>query len=342
MTARTATLKDVAREAGVSVMTVSMSLRDHPRISTATRERVRDIAVKLGYCPNPETQQLMEKVRAHRRGSYKPTIAVLDPQFERTDKDSYTRRILQGAEQRARQLGYQLEVFPIFDKQMSQQRLMTILNTRNITGVLIPPLPHGRAHLRLNWPQLVAVSTTGALWRPRLSSAIPDFFHNACLALREMRKLGYKRIGYYIPINSEERARHAFSAAYYLHCISEGIAKPPPVFRDYDDAKLKRWMASNKFDAILGNDYVEFDYLNRFGLLDHRGYAAMAWNPSRPDVAGVNVEPEKIGMTALDLVDAALRRNELGLPANPKTSAIEGRWMKAASTRPQHAKTKTG
>lgn len=46
------TSHDVARLAGVSQPTVSRALRDDPRVSEATRQRVRDAAEALGYAPN--------------------------------------------------------------------------------------------------------------------------------------------------------------------------------------------------------------------------------------------------------------------------------------------------
>jgi len=42
-------LKRIAELAGVSVGTVSMALRDHPRVAAATRQRVQEIARELGY-----------------------------------------------------------------------------------------------------------------------------------------------------------------------------------------------------------------------------------------------------------------------------------------------------
>jgi LacI family transcriptional regulator len=47
------TSRDVARLAGVSQPTVSRALRDDPRVSETTRQRVRDAARALGYAPSP-------------------------------------------------------------------------------------------------------------------------------------------------------------------------------------------------------------------------------------------------------------------------------------------------
>ncbi|MDW8343724.1 MAG: LacI family DNA-binding transcriptional regulator [Verrucomicrobiae bacterium] len=47
------TLETVARAAGVHRATVSHSVRNHPSIPQTTRERIAEIARKLGYRPNP-------------------------------------------------------------------------------------------------------------------------------------------------------------------------------------------------------------------------------------------------------------------------------------------------
>jgi DNA-binding LacI/PurR family transcriptional regulator len=48
----TVTLRDVARQAGLSVSAVSMALLDSPRIGVDSKARVREIAAELGYVPN--------------------------------------------------------------------------------------------------------------------------------------------------------------------------------------------------------------------------------------------------------------------------------------------------
>ena len=45
-------LKDIAEQAGVSIMTVSKVLHDAPDISAATKARVRALAHQMGYVPD--------------------------------------------------------------------------------------------------------------------------------------------------------------------------------------------------------------------------------------------------------------------------------------------------
>jgi DNA-binding LacI/PurR family transcriptional regulator len=56
---RRVSIKDVAREAGVSVTTVSHALNDKGRLNDQTRHHVREVASRLGYRPNPAARSLV-------------------------------------------------------------------------------------------------------------------------------------------------------------------------------------------------------------------------------------------------------------------------------------------
>ena len=66
-----ATLRDIAKEVGISVSAVSMALRDHPRIGPETKSRVMTVADQLGYVPNSAGRAL----RAQKAGA----VALIVP-----------------------------------------------------------------------------------------------------------------------------------------------------------------------------------------------------------------------------------------------------------------------
>ena len=47
------TIKDIARELGISPSTVSRALNDHPDLSQDTKKAVQELARKLNYTPDP-------------------------------------------------------------------------------------------------------------------------------------------------------------------------------------------------------------------------------------------------------------------------------------------------
>ena len=51
-------IRDIAREAGVTVGTVSRALNNYPDVSPTTRERIVETAQRLGYRPNQMARNL--------------------------------------------------------------------------------------------------------------------------------------------------------------------------------------------------------------------------------------------------------------------------------------------
>ena len=54
-------LKDLARVLGVSIATVSRALRSSPEIGKEMQQRVKDLAKKMNYRPNPFAQSLRKE-----------------------------------------------------------------------------------------------------------------------------------------------------------------------------------------------------------------------------------------------------------------------------------------
>jgi LacI family transcriptional regulator len=90
------TSRDVARLAGVSQPTVSRALRDDPRVSEATKARVRESAALLGYVPS-EAGRALSSGRTRRIGLL---LTDLDNQF-------YS-NIIAPVHRELERLGYQL------------------------------------------------------------------------------------------------------------------------------------------------------------------------------------------------------------------------------------------
>lgn len=67
------TIKDIARELGISPSTVSKALKGHPDISQATKKAVRELVEKWDYKPNPIALSL--------KGGLSKTIGVIVPEI---------------------------------------------------------------------------------------------------------------------------------------------------------------------------------------------------------------------------------------------------------------------
>lgn len=136
------TMNDVAARAGCARATVSLALRSDPRITAATKKRVLAAAHQLGYQPNPLVAALMTTRRMRRVTARHTVLAFVTthPAAESWRNHPGYVSFFTGARQRAVELGYALEEFPLRAPGMNPRRYQQILRARNIHGVLVRPM----------------------------------------------------------------------------------------------------------------------------------------------------------------------------------------------------------
>lgn len=117
------TIKDIAKEAGVSYQTVSKALRRTGAVNEQTAERIRRIAREKGYIPN-----LAARTMATRKSQL---IAVFLPQIA----SSFYNKFLQGIEKLANQHNYSILLY-LFENTTIEEKLETILSYR-VDGIIL-------------------------------------------------------------------------------------------------------------------------------------------------------------------------------------------------------------
>ncbi|WP_219835396.1 LacI family DNA-binding transcriptional regulator [Paenibacillus sp. R14(2021)] len=125
-----ATIKDIARMAGVSTTTVSRALNGYDDVSKETKKRIYDIAEKLDYSPNAVARSLVSS-KTH-------TIGVIFSGLKYTGgKDNLAFEILYGINDRANEMNYDIL---LFSTSPSKQRIKSYYNLckeRNVDGAII-------------------------------------------------------------------------------------------------------------------------------------------------------------------------------------------------------------
>lgn len=96
------TLKDIARETGKSITTVSRALNDYGDVSAETKALVLRVANELGYTPNTWAQRLQKR--------HTDTIGFIIPTFGPRFSDPFFSEILAGIGNRAARFGYDILV----------------------------------------------------------------------------------------------------------------------------------------------------------------------------------------------------------------------------------------
>jgi len=203
MEERQVTVRDLARLAGVSAATVSRALRDHPRISTQTRARIKALARRVGYRPNPRARALLGgKVdsigfiigRCRQpfmtlNNFYGPTLGVVSTALEEAD--------------------YNLVVLTDRSVDGSDSVLPKMIGERHVAGVIVCEALDGALRRELedfSFP-CVQIDTSD---RAPTNCVYPEDEKAGLLALRYLATLGHRDIAYvnsYLDIHICARTR---------------------------------------------------------------------------------------------------------------------------------------
>ncbi len=333
------TMQMIADQAGVSRMAVSLALRNSPKISPATRERIRDIAEELGYRPNPLVSALMTQLRDVRRVPSQTTLAYVTafPTADGWRRPGPFVDFFEGAKARAEALGYTLEEWWAAQPGMSVERVSEILFNRNIHGLLVAPLPAGESALRMEWPRFAAATIGYSLTDPAIARASNDQYQSITVALQELTRLGYRRIGLAITDEEDVRVQRKWSAGFLVY--QQGIPAKQRVLSLRSDmgfsSAFAEWFRKHTPDAVLSQEPRCIEYLAKLGCEVPRdcGFAHLALTDSDKGLAGIHQNGRLVGASMIDLVDAQLRRNERGVPTVAKTVLVQGRWVPGPTVR---------
>lgn len=319
-------------------MTVSRALRNDRVIPPTTRQRIQKIARQVGYRPNPLVSTLMTHVRASRSASTQTTLAHVTAIHKLGGWREYYPSVeyVEGATQRANELGFALEEFWLREPGMTSQRMSQILLARGIRGVLLGGLVSVLGHLSLKWPEF-AVATLGYSVRlPQIHRAVPDYVQNVTIAIRELKRRGYRRIGMALISPLDVRTAHRWSAGYFTHQQRTRAADRVPLLepKTLDEATFLKWLDRHRPDAVIGTDLRILTWLRNHGVQVPRdvGFAILVRKPS-DKVAGVDNNSRAIGAAAIDLIASQLQRNEYGIPKVPKVVHIRGEWVDGPTVR---------
>ncbi|WP_224994835.1 LacI family DNA-binding transcriptional regulator [Cesiribacter sp. SM1] len=125
MTKRRVSLKDIASQLGVSVSTVSRALKDHPDLSPAIIEKVKQLAAKWNYTPNPLAMGLLKQQTN--------TIGVVVPDIV----THFYSSIISGIEDIAKANGYYIVISSSQESyKKEKENLNNLLNLR-VDGLIV-------------------------------------------------------------------------------------------------------------------------------------------------------------------------------------------------------------
>jgi LacI family transcriptional regulator len=179
-----ATIRDVARAAGVSVATVSRALTGSGPVSDATRDRIRAIAEVLRYAPNASARSLVS--------SRTSTFGVLLPDLY----GEFFSEVIRGADRAARAHGYHLLVSSAHGGRDEIEAALRTMRGRVDGLIVMAPdldgaalaanLPDGHPVVLLNGPERVTTVDAVAV----------DSYGGAAAMVAHLVATGHRRIAF--------------------------------------------------------------------------------------------------------------------------------------------------
>lgn len=308
-------------------MTVSLALRNSPKISEATRSRVQQMAEKLGYRPDPEISRLMTRLHTSAQSSDRTPMAIVDLSGTRLPPgtENYCEHVRRGAVKRAESLGYIASCFHVLDYDGDIKRLLRVIRYRGIRGILLlPPLAPIELPAGLDWSAFSVLAATYAISGTEFHRVVPHQFLDMCRLIGILEKRGLKRIGAVLGRSFEKRIHYHFTAALALHRYDSLI------FRTDETAPINKkefaaWLLEHRPDVLIAANVGE--------VIDSLPPASRGFTPPRvvsfrstshPHITYWDERPQEIGAVAAVLLAGMVQHNEYGIPASPRTTMIHG------------------
>lgn len=181
------TIADVAREAGVSVTTVSHALSGNGRVSEQTRKKVREAAAAIGYAPNLHARSLNT-----RRSN---TLALVVPD----NSNPYYPQLVAGAESVARSAGFTTVLCnTAYDRAQIESHVQMLLGwgPDAVVYVLSTPDDDGWMALRASIRALVLCDELPDDLDGSISSVEIDNHGAGALAAEHLAQLGHRDVAF--------------------------------------------------------------------------------------------------------------------------------------------------
>lgn len=336
---RNPSVRSLGQQLGLSATTISLALRDDPRVLPGTKARVVQAAARAGYQHNPIIHSVMSAMRRSAHGSFHGSLMAIN--YSATESPAmahYHGEVLAGARTRAAELGFAMEHCWVGQKILTLKRLNSILRARNVQGIIVMPFAGTQDFSALNWPALSAVVMDYCLSNPALHTVLPDHHLSLFQAMEQLAAKGYKRAGLVLEGGRDARLKHKWSAG-FTSSFRERQSEPPvPLLLN---EKIRRddflnWFKLHQPDVIVGHLQREITgWLREINLAIPRdvGFLQLNWTERSGPCAGIDQQPALLGAAAIEAVVAQLTRNERGIPKNPKTITLVGRWIHGPTLR---------
>jgi len=181
------TIHDIARELNISASTVSRALNDNPRISDKTRDKIKNLALQMGYRPNSMASNL--------RNKKSKTIGIVVPLINRYFFSS----VISGVEDVAYNSGYTVVIAQSSDLAQKEIDVVNSMFANRVDGLIISIAmqPNTSDHLKLfRKKHIPLVFFDRVVSEIETDKIVVDDFDGAFQVTQHLIDQGYRRIAH--------------------------------------------------------------------------------------------------------------------------------------------------
>lgn len=334
---RRVTLKQIAAEAGVHFSTVSLALRNDPRLPAETREKLRGLAERLGYVPDAAMSALCAYRNARRPAAIQSGLAYLT---DMPGADSFAAAVFRHAKEQAARLGYHLMEFNLRTPGATLERFKTIWWNTGLKGVLIGPFIDPCTELPGDWSRWPVVAYGHSVPEPQFNRAVLNHFQNLLLHLNTLRAKGYRRIGLCLSRPLSERTAGQLHAAYLLDQARHPDDAPAAILADAseDADALDAWVRAERLDAVIAHPRQhELLAARGWSIPERLGFSLLTWKHYEPETgvafSGFDTKTEVLAANAIHFLVSLIHEQALGLLNPPRYYMISGEFHEGMTTR---------
>lgn len=333
-----ASVRSIAASCGVSVATVSRALAGNRNVLPATRRQIVDEAQRQAYKPNRLVGSLMAHLRVSRTSTFVGNLAIVHvPSRVQKSPGPQQRRIIRGAQARAKELGYQLYELSLGEEGMKIDVVVRVLRARGVVGLIFLYSQPLEKPLAFPWDDFVALDLDYGAPQPVLHTVCHDHYASIMAALTRLRALGYRRAGMFLERYKDERTYFRWSAAFRSFQERLGGIGRVPVLEvpKINEAAFTTWFRKHEPDLVIGHFDACVGWLDKLSrrVPADVGFFTLNWESRSVPCAGIDPRLEMQGTVAVDTLIAQLHPGERGLPAVPRSVMVPGRIVDGPTVR---------
>jgi len=196
----------------------------------------------------------------------------------------------------------------------------------------------------LTWTYFSVVAHGLSIAHPVFHRTSNDHYQSVVLALTECRRRGYRRPGFVMDEPLSQRLELRWEAAFRLHREKLGFQTgvPPLLYQSWDPDEVAAWVRRHRPDLIvtlLTEEHVQ--QLAGRGICAPRdvGIVSLSVHEWGGRISGIHQNAILMGAVATDKLIDLVERNETGVPHDPITLTIEGRWNPGKTVRDEAGRT---